>query len=58
MTAAVGFLRLCRVGLDGIVMMGVDSGSAGYSQLASFDPAPPDNQFMRPPSDGRLTEAE
>ena len=24
MTAAVGFLRLCRVGLDGIVMVGAD----------------------------------
>jgi len=58
LTAAVGFLRLCRVGLDGIVMVGVDPGSASYSQLASFDTAPSDNQFMRPPSDRRLTEAE
>jgi polysaccharide biosynthesis transport protein len=58
MTAAVGFLRLCRVGLDGIVMVGVDPGSARYGQLASFDTAPSDNQFIGPPSDRRLTEAE
>jgi hypothetical protein len=58
MTAAVGFLRLCRVGLDGIVMVGVDPGSAGYGRLASFDTAASDNQFMRTPSDRRLTEAE
>ena len=57
-TAAVGFLRLCRVELDGIVMVGVDPGSAGYGQLASYDIAPSDNRFMRLPSDRRLTEAE
>ena len=33
MTAAVGFLRLCRVKLDGIVMVGAETGSAGYGQL-------------------------
>jgi tyrosine-protein kinase Etk/Wzc len=42
MTAAVGFLRLCRVGLDGIVMVGVDTSSASYGQLASYDTAPSD----------------
>src|SRR5262249_54025933 len=35
MTAAVGFLRLCRVGLDGIVIIGADPGSGSYGQLAS-----------------------
>jgi polysaccharide biosynthesis transport protein len=58
MTAAVGFLRLCRVGLDGIVMVGADTGSTSYGQLASYDTAPSDNRFMRPLSDRRLTEAE
>jgi polysaccharide biosynthesis transport protein len=58
MTAAVGFLRLCQVGLDGIVMVGVETGSASYGQLASYDTAPSDNRFMRPPSDRRLSEAE
>ena len=58
MTAAVGFLRLCRVVLDGIVMVGVDTGSAGYGQLASYDTAPSDHRFMRPLSDRRLTEVE
>jgi tyrosine-protein kinase Etk/Wzc len=58
MTAAVGFLRLCRVGLDGIVMVGVDTGSASYGQLAGYEMAPSDNRFMRLPSDRRLTEAE
>jgi uncharacterized protein involved in exopolysaccharide biosynthesis/Mrp family chromosome partitioning ATPase len=58
MTAAVGFLRLCHVGLDGIVMVGADTGSASYGQLASYDTAPPDNRFIRPPSDRSLTKAE
>jgi hypothetical protein len=39
-------------------MVGVDPGSARYGQLASFDTAPSDNQFIGPPSDRRLTEAE
>jgi Mrp family chromosome partitioning ATPase len=58
MTAAVGFFRLCRVGLDGIVMVGVDNGAAGHGQLASYDTAPSHNRLMRPSSDRRLTEAE
>jgi Mrp family chromosome partitioning ATPase len=58
MTAAVGFLRLCRVELDGIVMVGDDTGSTGYGQLASYSTAPSDNRFTRPLSDRRLTEAE
>jgi uncharacterized protein involved in exopolysaccharide biosynthesis len=58
MTAAVGFLRLCRVGLDGIVMVGADSSSAGYTPLASYDAAPPDHRVMRTPSDRRVTEVE
>jgi Mrp family chromosome partitioning ATPase len=58
MTAAVGFLRLCRVELDGIVMVGDDTGSASYGQLASYNTAPSEHRFMRPPSDRRLTEVE
>jgi polysaccharide biosynthesis transport protein len=60
MTAAVGFLRLCRVGLDGVVMVGVDTGPGNYGQLATYayDTAPSDNRLMRPPSHRRLTEAE
>jgi succinoglycan biosynthesis transport protein ExoP len=58
MTAAVGFLRLCRVELDGIVMVGVDSGSVDYGQLASYDTVRSDNRFIRPFSDRRLTEVE
>jgi polysaccharide biosynthesis transport protein len=58
MTAAIGFLRLCRVGLDGIVMVGVDPGSAGYGQFASYDTSSSDNRFMPAPSDRRLTEVE
>jgi capsular exopolysaccharide synthesis family protein len=58
MMAATGFLRLCRVGLDGIVLVGVDKGSAGYGQFASYDSAPSDHQFMRPPSRRSLAEAE
>jgi uncharacterized protein involved in exopolysaccharide biosynthesis/Mrp family chromosome partitioning ATPase len=56
MTAAVGFLRLCRVGVDGIVMVGVDTGSASYGQPASYDTAPSDNRLMQPLR--RLSEAE
>jgi Mrp family chromosome partitioning ATPase len=58
MNAAVGFMRLCRVGPDGIVMVGVDAGSTGYGQLASYDTVHSDNRFMRSPSDRRLTEVE
>jgi hypothetical protein len=58
MTAAVGFLRLCHVGLDGIIMVGADTGAASYGQLAGYDTAPPRNRFMRPRSDRRLTEVE
>jgi polysaccharide biosynthesis transport protein len=58
MTAAIGFLRLCQVGLDGIIMVGVETGSASYGQLASYDPAPSDNRFIRPPPVRRLPEAE
>jgi succinoglycan biosynthesis transport protein ExoP len=54
MNAAVGFLRLCHIALDGIVMVGVDTGSADY-ELASYDTVRPD-RFMRSPSDRRLTE--
>jgi uncharacterized protein involved in exopolysaccharide biosynthesis/Mrp family chromosome partitioning ATPase len=56
MTAAIGFLRLCRVGVDGIVMVGVDTGSASYGQPASYDTAPSDNRLMQPLR--RLSEAE
>jgi uncharacterized protein involved in exopolysaccharide biosynthesis/Mrp family chromosome partitioning ATPase len=46
MTGAVGFLRLCRVGLDGIVMVEADTSSAGYGPVASYDPL--DTRFTRP----------
>jgi len=58
MTEAVGFLGLCQVRLDGIVMVGVDTGSAAYGRLASYDTVPPDDRFMRRPSDRRFIEAE
>jgi polysaccharide biosynthesis transport protein len=58
MTAAVGFLRLCSVELDGIVMVGVDSGSAGYGQLSSYYSAPSDRRFTRTHLDPSLTRAE
>jgi capsular exopolysaccharide synthesis family protein len=46
MTAAVRFLRLCGVQVDGVVMVGVDSDSAGYGQLASYYSAPSDHRLM------------
>jgi polysaccharide biosynthesis transport protein len=58
MTAAVGFLRLCRIGLDGIIMVGVDTGTASYGQLGSYGPAPSDNRSMRLPPNRSLSEAE
>jgi polysaccharide biosynthesis transport protein len=58
MTAAVGFLRLCRVAVDGIVMVGVDDGMAGYGQLASYDTVRSDNRLMRSSAERSLTEAE
>jgi len=58
MTAAVGFLRLCRVRLDGIVMVGAETGSAGYGQLGGYDAAPSDYRLTRPASNRSLTEAE
>lgn len=45
MASAVGFLRLCRVGLDGIVMVGADRGSAPYGQLANYYPASSDHSI-------------
>jgi Mrp family chromosome partitioning ATPase len=48
MTAAVGFLRLCRVGLDGIVIIGADSDSASYGQLASHETVPADARVIGP----------
>ena len=57
-TAAVGFLRLCRVVLNGVIMVGVDTGSAGYGQLANYDIAPSDHRGVRPSRERSLTEAE
>jgi len=57
-TATVGFLRLCRVGLDGIVIVGADTDSARYGQLASSVAAPVDARLIRPESDRRLTDME
>jgi polysaccharide biosynthesis transport protein len=58
MTAAVGFLRLCRVGLDGVVIVGADTGSASYGQLASSDKAFLDSRVIRPASYRRLSDVE
>jgi uncharacterized protein involved in exopolysaccharide biosynthesis/Mrp family chromosome partitioning ATPase len=61
MIATVGFLRLCRVGLDGIVIVGADTGSGSYGQLASasYDAAPPINtRVIRPASYRSLSELE
>jgi polysaccharide biosynthesis transport protein len=58
MTAAIGFLRLCRVGLDGIVIVGGDTGSAGYGQVASYDTAPSDTRLIPRPSYRSLSGVE
>jgi len=58
MTAAIGFLRLCRVGLDGIVIVGAEAGSARYGQLASSDTALLDTRFIRPASYRSLSDVE
>jgi polysaccharide biosynthesis transport protein len=58
MTAAVGFLRLCRVGLDGIVIVGADTGSASYGQLASSDATPLNTRVARPVPYQSLSDAE
>jgi Mrp family chromosome partitioning ATPase len=58
MTAAVGFLRLCHVRLDGIVIVGADTGSASYGQLASYDTAPLDTGVIQPPSYRSLPSVE
>jgi polysaccharide biosynthesis transport protein len=50
MTAAVGFLRLCRVELDGIVVVGADTGSGSYGQIASSDTGLLDTRVIRPAS--------
>jgi Mrp family chromosome partitioning ATPase/capsular polysaccharide biosynthesis protein len=52
MTAAVGFLRLCQVELDGVVMMGADSGSTSYGHLASYATTSFDSPATRPPLAG------
>jgi Mrp family chromosome partitioning ATPase len=58
MTAAVGFLRLCRVGLDGIVIVGADTDSASYGQLASYDTLPADTRVIRPASYRSLSHVD
>jgi Mrp family chromosome partitioning ATPase len=50
-TAAVGFFRLCRIGLDGVVMVGTDTRSAGYGQLARYDAPPSDHRLLQTPSE-------
>ena len=50
MTGAIGFLRLCRVGLDGIVIVGADSGSATYGQIATYGTGPSEDRLIPPPS--------
>jgi Mrp family chromosome partitioning ATPase len=56
--ATVGFLRLCRVGLDGIVIVEADAGSARYGHLASSDTAPLDTRVIRPASSRSLLDLE
>jgi len=56
MNAAVGFLRLCRVELDGIVMVGVDESAAGYAPLARYATASNDDRLERPHSDWTVAE--
>jgi polysaccharide biosynthesis transport protein len=56
MASAVGFLRLCRVGLDGIVMVGADAGSIPYGQLTSYYPPPSDQPSPRSLLSGRRTD--
>jgi succinoglycan biosynthesis transport protein ExoP len=58
MIATVGFLRLCRVGLDGIVIIGADTDSVRYGHLASSDAAPVDARLIRPESYRSLSDME
>jgi uncharacterized protein involved in exopolysaccharide biosynthesis/Mrp family chromosome partitioning ATPase len=58
MTAAVGFFRLCRIALDGIVMVGTDTGAAGYGQLARYHTPPSDHRLPQTPVDRGATETE
>jgi uncharacterized protein involved in exopolysaccharide biosynthesis/Mrp family chromosome partitioning ATPase len=58
MTAAVGFLRLCRIELDGIVIVGADTGSASYGQLARSDAVPLETRGIRPASSRSLLDLE
>jgi polysaccharide biosynthesis transport protein len=59
MTSAIGFLRLCGISLDGIVMIGVDAQYAQYGGVGRYDTVPADDpRRMRPNSDRRLTESE
>jgi uncharacterized protein involved in exopolysaccharide biosynthesis/Mrp family chromosome partitioning ATPase len=51
MNGAVGFLRLCRVEPDGIVIVGVDASAAGYTPLASYATASNDDRLKRSQSD-------
>lgn len=58
MTAAIGFLRLCHVEPDGIVMVGAATGSATYGQLASYYTAPSDNRPIRPPQGRKVSQPD
>ncbi|MGC2521247.1 MAG: polysaccharide biosynthesis tyrosine autokinase [Stellaceae bacterium] len=59
MTAAIGFLRLCRIALDGIVIVGADAGSTNYGQILGYDAtAPGERRLLRPTAKRSLSEAE
>lgn len=58
MNAAVGFLRLCQVGLDGIVMVGAERGTAGYGQFSGYGYAGAEARSVRPTLDRESNTAE
>jgi polysaccharide biosynthesis transport protein len=60
-TSTVGFLRLCGIKPDGIVMVGVDARSAHYGHVGGYGgyhTVTSDDHFIRPPIHRRVTEIE
>jgi uncharacterized protein involved in exopolysaccharide biosynthesis/Mrp family chromosome partitioning ATPase len=59
MQAAVGFLRLCRIRLDGIVMASVDSRYSHYGLLGGYGTPPPSGpSFWRLGANHKSAEIE
>jgi hypothetical protein len=57
MTAAIGFLRLCQVELDGIAIVGSETNPTGYGRAGKYYVPPSGDREARSSSDRSMIEA-